>query len=119
MTTPRKKSTPPPSPEETSKSPFPSIEGTLELLSRSIVETYPSDPTFPAINISYLPQLQKFYISLVRYKYQYAAGSYVIFSAKEDSLVAAVNAFKALWLLKLRPTKSATEELLNRFKGGI
>jgi hypothetical protein len=87
------------------------------LLAKSIVEQFPTDPTFPSIKISYLTNIQKYYVSIVRYKAIYGREGYALMKAHGETLDEAFSDVFNQWLNFIAKPTSATDELLAYKKG--
>ena len=86
----------------------------LDLFTRSLQEFYPNEPSCPGITISYLPGMQQYYASVVRFREMYGKNSYAIFNTRQDTIVECLTELKKMWLNKIQPLKSASEELLRK-----
>ena len=95
-----------------------SLSTQLSLLTRSVVEQFPNDPTFPKVGISYLPHCAQFYGSIIRYKETWGRGGFVVVKAQFDTLEEVFKELFKLWRAKIQPTQSASEALL-RSKTGV
>lgn len=91
---------------------FSGEDPTLAKFLRSLQEYYPTDPTHPGITISWLPGLQMYYASVLRYKNSYGTGGYSIFNSKAETLCECLNLLLDQWMQKINPTKKATESLI-------
>lgn len=84
----------------------------LDSFVRSLQEFYPNDPSCPGIIISYLPGLQQYYASAVRFSAMYGKNSYSIFNIKANTLEECYIQLMEIWKNKIKPSKNATEEFL-------
>lgn len=84
----------------------------IPLLIKSICEYYPNDPSMPGVLVSYLPGMQMYYVSLVRYREIYGKNPYSVMNVKNENLIDALNEFVQTWKNKIQPSKQAIESFL-------
>lgn len=98
----------------------PSTEGrikTCELLVKSVVEQFATDPTFPSVKMSYVTNMQKYYVGIVRYKSQYGRDGYALMKAYGETLDEAFTDVFNQWLNYISKPTSATDTLIAYKKG--
>ena len=89
-----------------------SLEYKLALLTQSIVEEFPNEPTFPGIKFAYLPNCNEFYGSIIRYKAVYGREGFVVCKAQHPTMEEVINSIIKQWTSRVKPTRNATEEFL-------
>lgn len=89
-----------------------SFEYKLELFTKSIIEQYPQDPTFPSLSLSYRTNVARYYASVTRYKETYARGPYSAMHTEGETQYEAISKLFTEWMIRIAPSKDATQTLI-------
>ena len=92
----------------------------MQLLVKSVVEQFATDPTFPSVTLSYKTNSNEYYASITRYSNTYGREPKSLINACGDSLGEALEKLFEMWLNRIAPTQNATAALRqSREKGEI
>lgn len=83
----------------------------LDLVLRSITETFHDDPTIPGISLAYMPGDKNYYGSIVRFHEAYGRDRVAVHHVRGESAFAVLEALINIWKDKIKSSSEATERL--------